>query len=265
MYNFINTNEIGEQLHSSIQTIFNGVNIDINLEGFRTLAVSGRGLLSKNINSTDIPGTDGKYFLYGNLEVRAIVVKFQLKATTNEEFRKKFNKLNMLLQTDEPKILKFTDEPDYSYKAILQKGNDIEETSNSVVSTFTFLCLDPYKYKAVDKDTGVNNVTITKLPNNRNEFTPELIKVIVNSVSDKVIIKNQTTTKKIIINHNSFAVGDVLEIDLNKDYPLKLNTTVRSELIDFVESDFDFTVKQGDVITCSNSRVLEIHTKERMY
>ena len=264
MYNFINTNEIGEQLHSSIQTIFNGVNIDINLEGFRTLAVSGRGLLSKNINSTDIPGTDGKYFLYGNLEVRAIVVKFQLKATTNEEFRQKFNRLNMLLQTDEPKILKFTDEPDYSYKAILQKGNDIEETSNSVVSTFTFLCLDPYKYKAVDKDTGVNNVTITKLPNNRNEFTPELIKVIVNSVSDKVIIKNQTTTKKIIIN-NSFAVGDVLEIDLNKDYPLKLNAMVRSELIDFVESDFDFTVKQGDVITCSNSRVLEVHTKERMY
>lgn len=264
MYNFINTNEIGEQLHSSIQTIFNGVNIDINLEGFRTLAVSGRGLLSKNINSTDIPGTDGKYFLYGNLEVRAIVVKFQLKATTNEEFRQKFNRLNMLLQTDEPKILKFTDEQDYSYKAILQKGNDIEETSNSVVSTFTFLCLDPYKYKETDKDTGVNNVRITKLPNNRNGFTPELIKVIVNSVSDKVIIKNQTTAKKIIIN-NSFAVGDVLEIDLNKDYPLKLNTMVRSELIDFVESDFDFTVKQGDVISCSNSRVLEIYTKERMY
>ena len=222
MYNFINTNEIGEQLHSSIQTIFNGMNIDINLEGFRTLAVSGRGLLSKNINSTDIPGTDGKYFLYGNLEARAIVVKFQLKATTNEEFRQKFNRLNMLLQTDEPKILKFTDEPDYSYTAILQKASDIEETSNSVVSTFTFLCLDPYKYK-------------------------------------------ETTTKKIIINHTSFAVGDVLEIDLNKDYPLKLNTMVRSELIDFVESDFDFTVKQGDVITCSNSRVLEIHMKERMY
>lgn len=264
MYNFINTNEIGEQLHSSIQTIFNGVNIDTDLEGFRTLAVSGRGLLSKNINSTDIPGTDGKYFLYGNLEVRAIVVKFQLKATTNEEFRQKFNRLNMLLQTDEPKILKFTDEQDYSYKAILQKGNDIEETSNSVVSTFTFLCLDPYKYKEVDKDTGVSSVTITKLPNNKNEFTPELIKVIVNSVSDKIIIKNQTTAKKIIIN-NSFAVGDVLEIDLNKDYPLKLNSLVRSELIDFVESDFDFTVKQGDVITCSNSRVLEVHTKERMY
>ena len=264
MYNFINTNEIGEQLHSSIQTIFNGVNIDVDLEGFRTLAVSGRGLLSKNINSTDIPGTDGKYFLYGNLEVRAIVVKFQLKATTNEDFRKKFNKLNMLLQTDEPKILKFTDESDYYYMAILQKASDTEETSNSIVSTFTFLCLDPYKYKVVDKDTGVNNVTITKLPNNRNEFTPELIKVIVNSVSDKVIIKNQTTTKKIIIN-NSFAVGDVLEIDLNKDYPLKLNTMVRSELIDFVESDFDFAVKQGDTITCSNSRVLEVHTKERMY
>ena len=263
MYNFINTNEIGEQLHSSIQTIFNGVNLD--LQGFRTLTVSGRGLLSREVHSTNIPATDGKYFLNSNLGARDISVKFQLKATTNEEFRQKFNRLNMLLQTDEPKILKFTDEPDYYYMAIFQKGSDIEETSNSVVSTFTFLCLDPYKYKEVDKDTGVSSVTVTKLPNNRNESTPELIKVIVNNVGDKVIIKNQTTTKKIIINHTSFAVGDVLEIDLNKDYPLKLNAMVRSDLIDFVESDFDFTVKQGDTITCSNSRVLEVHTKERMY
>ena len=49
MYNFINTNEIGEMQHSSIQTIFNGVNLD--LKGYRTLTVTGRSLIGKRNNS----------------------------------------------------------------------------------------------------------------------------------------------------------------------------------------------------------------------
>jgi len=60
-------------------------------------------------------------------------------------------------------------------------------------------------------------------------------------------------------------MGDVLEIDLNANYPLKLNGNNKSELIDFVESDFDFTVKQNDIITINNCKRLEVHTKERLY
>lgn len=262
MYDFIKPGEVGV-VPTSLKTIFNGIVLDDTIQGFKTINVEGRTLIGRKNEKRKVPGADGEFLTSSTLDSRPIVVKYLLE-NTNSNYRDNFNKLNMLLQTDEPKILKFTDEPDYYFKAIIDSVDGIEETSNSVVSTFTFLCIDPYKYKEVDKDAGVNNVRITKLPNNRNGFTPELIKVIVNSVSDKVIIKNQTTAKKIIIN-NSFAVGDVLEIDLNKDYPLKLNAMVRSELIDFVESDFDFTVKQGDIISCSNSRVLEVHTKERMY
>ena len=262
MYDFMKPGEVGV-FPTSLKTIFNGIVLDDTIPGFTTINVEGRALIGRKNEKRKVPGADGEFLTSSTLDSRPIVVKYMLK-NTNSNYRHNFNKLNMLLQTDEPKILRFTDEPAYSFNAILESVDDIEETSNNVVSTFTFLCLDPYKYKEVDKDTGVSNVIITKLPNNRNEFTPELIKVIVNSVSDKIIIKNQTTTKKIIINHTSFAVGDVLEFDLNKDYPLKLNTMVRSDLIDFVESDFDFTVKQGDVITCSNSRVLEVYTKERM-
>ena len=262
MYDFIKPGEVGV-VSTSLKTIFNGIVLDDTIQGFKTINVEGRTLIGRKNEKRKVPGADGEFLTSSTLDSRPIVVKYLLE-NTNSNYRDNFNKLNMLLHSDEPKILKFTDEPDYYFKAIIDSVDDIEETSNSVVSTFTFLCIDPYKYKEVDKDAGVSSVTITKIPNNRNGFTPELIKVIVNSVSDKVIIKNQTTAKKIIIN-NSFAVGDVLEIDLNKDYPLKLNATVRSELIDFVESDFDFTVKQGDVITCSNSRVLEVHTKERMY
>ena len=49
------------------------------------------------------------------------------------------------------------------------------------------------------------------------------------------------------------------------NYPLKINTVNKSELIDFVESDYDFSVKQNDVITVTNCKRVEIYTKERLY
>ena len=262
MYNFINTNEIGEMQHSSIQTIFNGVNLD--LKGYRTLTVTGRSLIGRRINSTEVPGTDGKYFLSSELEAREITVKFQVKANNNADYRIKLNVLNTLLHSLEPKELKFTDESDYKFMAILEKTGSIEETDNTVVSTYTFLCLDPYKYKNAQGDVGTDRVTITKLPNNSDEIIPDAIKLSVANAGDKIIIKNQNTTKKIVINHN-FSSNDLVEVNLNNDYPLKINTVNKSELIDFVESDYDFSVKQNDVITVTNCKRVEIYTKERLY
>lgn len=245
------------------KTIFNGQALEDMIPGFITLSVTGRALIGREIESNKTPGADGKYLTSNTLEPRQIVVKYLLK-NTSANYRENFNKLNLLLHKTESKQLKFSDEPDYYFNAFFESADDIEEIDNNVIASISFLCLDPYKYKEVDKDIGTNRVTITKLPNNPNEYTPVLIKTVTASTGDKVIIKNENTTKKLVINHK-FVMDDVLEIDLNADYLLKLNTTNRSELIDFVESDFDFTVKQDDVITSTNSKLLEVHTKERLY
>lgn len=262
MYNFTKPGGVVTTT-TPFKTIFNGQALEDVIPGFVTLSVKGRALIGREIESNKTPGADGKYLTSNTLDPRPIVVKYLLK-NTSANYRENFNKLNLLLHKTEPKQLKFTDEPDYYFNAFFESADEIDEIDNNVVATISFLCLDPYKYKNVDKDTGTNRVTITKLPKNPNECVPVLIKMATAATGDKVIIKNENTTKKLVINHK-FAMGDVLEIDLNADYILKLNSTNKSDLIDFVESDFDFTVKQGDVITSTNSKLLEVHTKERLY
>lgn len=263
MYDFTKPGGVVTTTTPTFKTIFNDQALEDVIPGFTTLSVKGRALIGREIETNKTPGADGKYLTANTLEPREIVVKYLLM-NTSANYRENFNKLNLLLHKTEAKQLKFTDEPDYYFNAFFESADDIDEIDNNVIATITFTCLNPYKYKNVDKDAGTNRVTITKLPKNPNECTPVLIKTATASTGDKVIIKNENTTKKLVINHK-FVMGDVLEIDLNADYILKLNSTNKSDLIDFVESDFDFTVKQGDVITSTNSKLLEVHTKERLY
>mgnify|MGYP000879610102 FL=1 len=262
MYDFIKPGEVGVNL-TSLKTIFNGKTIEDEIPGFITLSVKGRGLIGCSIESKKIPGADGKFLVSSTLEPREIVVKYLLQ-NNNSNFRENFNKLNLLLQSKKEHILKFSDELDYYFKAILKGADEIDETSNTIVSTFTFICHDPYKYQVVKSDNGVDNVTITKLPNNPNKVIPKLIKFKVANNTDKIIIKNETRVQKIVLNNN-FAVNDFIEIDLSADYILKLNYVNRTSIVDFMQTNYDFNVKQGDVISVTNGKDLEIHTEERMY
>lgn len=262
MYEFIKPGEVGANL-TSLKTTFNGKTIEDELPGFITLSVKGRGLIGCSIESKKIPGADGKYLVSNTLEPREIVVKYLLQ-NNNNNFRENFNKLNLLLHSKKELILKFSDEPEYYFKAILKSADEIDETSNTIVSTFTFICHDPYKYQVVKSDNGVDSVTITKLPNNPNKVIPKLIKFKVANNTDKIIIKNETRVQKIVLNNN-FAVNDSIEIDLSADYILKLNYVNRTSIVDFMQTNYDFNVKQGDVISVTNGKDLEIHTEERMY
>lgn len=133
----------------SIQTVFNGINLDEELTdengSFITLTVSGRSNLTQKINTIEVPGMDGLIEQDGaKLEPREITVKYKISDRTNEGFRKRLDKLNSLLEGSKKELM-FTDEDALFYATLLT--NDIpEEESNNLVGTITFLCSDPFKY-----------------------------------------------------------------------------------------------------------------------
>src|SRR5690606_30566953 len=103
MYQFVDTvaTDVPKSTLLSLNTIFNNQNLDELLtddEGsFVTLTVSGRGILPRNIRTTESPyrhGVREKGYTYAP---REIVVKYKLKDRTNEGFRERFNRLNSLL------------------------------------------------------------------------------------------------------------------------------------------------------------------------
>lgn len=146
----------------SIQTVFNGINLDEELTdengSFITLTVSGRSNLTQKINTIEVPGMDGLIEQDGaKLEPREITVKYKISDRTNEGFRKRLDKLNSLLEGSK-RELTFTDEDALFYATLLT--NDIpEEESNNLVGTITFLCSDPFKYgpekHAEFQDSGI--------------------------------------------------------------------------------------------------------------
>jgi predicted phage tail component-like protein len=150
MYEFVDLTERGTKSTSlSIQTIFNGENIDYLLTdetgSFTTLTVSGRSNVNNRITAFEVPGSDG--LLEANeytTSEKEIVVKYKITDETNEGFRKRFDRLNQLLSGTK-KELKFTDDV-YVFYATLSVNDVPEENSNSLVGTLTFICSDSYKY-----------------------------------------------------------------------------------------------------------------------
>lgn len=149
MYGFVDTTERASNTLMSIQTIFNGYNLDKLLTDdkgtFRTLVVSGRGNVEYDLNTMGIFGMHGVHEDDNSRRFpREITVKFQITANSNGDMRDKFDYLRSLLMGSK-QVLEFTDE-EYIYYATMQVLDVPEEESNDLICTMTFLCSDPDKY-----------------------------------------------------------------------------------------------------------------------
>lgn len=148
MTGFRSFGEGGVIAPSSIQTVFNGTNLDKDFGcdrySFRTLEVNGRGV-ADYATFLDNPETmHGGIFRSRWLEPRNITVKYMLQAEDNETFRQAYNELNGILRAEQ-KELTFTDEDAY-YIATLTSSEMPDENANKIVATLTFTCADPHKY-----------------------------------------------------------------------------------------------------------------------
>lgn len=138
--------------------IFNGVNLDDTVPGFRTLSVEGRAFNDIEIESQDNPG-DGATFLYERVPERELTVTFMLKPSGNTSMRAAQRKLLSYLNQTEPKQLIFTDESDIYFNAMYSDYKISEEHDKVRSGEISFICHDPYKHSTVEKTfTAVNGI-----------------------------------------------------------------------------------------------------------
>lgn len=154
MYDFVKTTEEAPvDLLTHTKTIYNGVSFDDTLTdrhgGFRTLRIIGRGAAKYTVNTAESSTTVGGMYGGRSLNVRTITVLYRIWDKTSEGFRRRFERLNVLLQPEEAE-LRFTDDP-HTWTSTFSEGDDPEEESNDQTGTLTFICHDPYKYRrAID-------------------------------------------------------------------------------------------------------------------
>lgn len=163
MYAFVNTVNsgiVGTDLPTEAMS-YNGVYLENEIDGYRTLSVTGRELMESEVTDQEIDGMDGSYYRYKTTPARTITVKYQLRARGSREFRDAFNKMNKLLSGEQVKVI-FNDESDKYFIGTKTSNTQVDGGSNNVIGEIEIYFSDPRKYSITEKEftatDGVLNI-----------------------------------------------------------------------------------------------------------
>ena len=160
MYAFVNTVNsgiVGTNLPTEAMS-YNGVYLENEIDGYRTLSVTGRELMESEVTDQEIDGMDGSYYRYKTTPARTITVKYQLRARGSREFRDAFNKMNKLLSGEQVKVI-FNDESDKYFIGTKTSNTQVDGGSNNVIGEIEIYCSDPCKYSTTEKEfTAIDGV-----------------------------------------------------------------------------------------------------------
>ncbi|MCA5012411.1 MULTISPECIES: distal tail protein Dit [unclassified Enterococcus] len=243
MYYFEDTLEKGhkdELILPSSAMMYDGVYIEKMIEGYRTLAVTGREMLSLDIETQNTQV--GSIKLNQKLPARTIKVTYQLMGKNAQDVQKKYHRLMQLLYREKDVELRFKDELDYHYYGQYVTTDEVRGDTNNIIASFELLCNDPKKYSLL---LSTDSQITTYLPY---PVTPEKITVTIAKFGT-LLIQNEDKTIK--ITSYNLSADDQVVFDFLKG-KVFVNGIDQTFLLD-LESDFEnFSIKEGQTITCSN-------------
>ena len=153
MYAFVdtvNSGIVGTNLPTEAMS-YNGVYLENEIDGYRTLSVTGRELMESEVTDQEIDGMDGSYYRYKTTPARTITVKYQLRARGSREYREAYNKMNKLLSGEQVKVI-FSDESDKYFIGTKTSNTQVDGGSNNVIGEIEIYCSDPRKYSTTEKE-----------------------------------------------------------------------------------------------------------------
>lgn len=198
----------------------------------------------KNITK-ELSGKHGLLYRKNTLEAKYIEVEIRLIEKNRSKVKEKARTLARLLYTDEPKELRFKEEPDKYYIAILDGNTDLDRFLFTGFAVLTFLATDPIAYGETRK---LDLTTDTTFYNLATAETRATITIPITSNIDHIRIVNQNTGEFIQVEHN-FIVGDKIIIDFQNELVTKNGYSIMKDL--YLESDF-FTIQVGENRITSN-------------
>lgn len=230
MYDFRNIDQYAYPIESKAQTIIDGINLDETINGFMTLAVYGRELVGRNIETAEFrkvqTGTGMRTyanknkntssyesrFISSSIASREFTIKFVLKAKDEEDYFSKFEELNFYLDKEDVQI-RFTDDIDFYYWGTVTKVESPQVDNLQAICSISFEVSNPFKFRVDSEKINFNTRTKIK-KDTRYPLKIEKIKIDLKTSGNKLILKNLTDGRRIIFDKN-FAAGDFIVIDFN--------------------------------------------------
>lgn len=246
MYEFENTgikdHEDEWQLPSSAM-LYDGIYLEKEIEGYRTLSVTGREMLSLDFTIEETGSRTIK--MKQKLPSRTLKITYQLIGKDAQDVQKKYHRLMRSLYREQPVEIRFKDEKEYSYFGQYQASEEVSGNKNQLISSFELFCPDPKKYSVLFQSTGP---ILAHLPY---QVLPEKIQVI---TKNQDILKITNQDKVIKITGRQFSAGDQIIFDFQKG-KVFVNGQDQTLLLD-LDSDFEnFYLHEGDQVFCSNGEM----------
>lgn len=274
-YDFVDTNEEAFRSYASIQTIVNGRNLDKYLDGFRTLNVSGRSIIARDIETLQYSSKNNagskatkannksliaNKFLSSTVQNVIIEVEFLLTAPNNELFRKYLTWLTKNLLEEESKW-SWTDDPLYYYVGTLTEMGKVVEDSNTFKSSFKIVCVDPMKYSKHNKILKGTGSKI-KMPKTSDIIEILNIKLIPKRVTDNIMMVNYNQELRVILDYD-FKAGNVINFAPDKD--VKINGINGMTALNLISDKEDFNAQSEEVISLNTDCDYEIEYRFRSF
>lgn len=218
MYDFVDTTGAsgGNNRPAEAMSV-NGVYIEDEIKGYRTLHVTGRETLETEISEIEPGAADGALFVRRRKQPREIIVAYQLLASTPEEFRARYNALHRILNQDEATLV-FADEPDMYFTGSLYEFDKVDGGRLNVTGEYVMYCPDPYKYgTAVEQSTTITGVGLYTASNTGACETPCVIEVTPNNALTSLTISGAARdpvtgeAEDIVINNLASGVAVVID------------------------------------------------------
>lgn len=150
MYEFRDVNENLTNIPIPTEAMqINGVFLENEIEGYRTLYVKGREALSAELDTYEIGTKNGEVRKNKRYPARIITVGYQLIAEDAESFREAYNRLGSILNTDDAEVI-FNDESDKFFVGTPTLIDEVDAGRNAITGEIEITCLDPLKYSVVE-------------------------------------------------------------------------------------------------------------------
>ena len=144
---------------------FGGVFLENEVEGYKTLTVTGREPLIRNVQSVKIGRSDGETFKSSSLGSREIKIKFAIFTATPEAYQLKLTELKSLIYVGETEIW-FNDDKTRGINGIVSEVNVTSESGVIVRGEIIIYCPNPNWHTLIEtKITATNGVATISYPN----------------------------------------------------------------------------------------------------
>ena len=266
MYDFRDIKEYAFPFDTPIKTVIDGINIDDKIYGFMTLAVYGRELVGRDIETTDFrkiqTGTGTRTykntktstagyenrFLSSTISAREITVKYALKAANEYDYFRKFELLNYYLGAENCKI-QFTDDLRYYYIGTVSKVENPQINGLQVIGTFSIEISNPFKQRVDNEEFTFEKEGQFK----KDTLYPvkiENIKIKIKEPGSKFIFKNLSNGQRIIFDKD-FKADDVINIDFVENLITGKGGQSLFKYLDITSDLEEFTIGNNDILQSS--------------